>query len=68
MAALNGLPERFENLISALDALLNEERTLSLDLVKSRLIQEEQRMLLRSETHMVKTEAAALVAKNKPSS
>ncbi len=43
MAVLNGLPERFNILISALDALGNENETFSLEFVKSRLLQEEQR-------------------------
>lgn len=43
MAVLNGLPEQFEGLIVALDALGNEEKTFTLDFVNSRLLQEEQR-------------------------
>ncbi len=45
MAVLNGLPERFDSLICALDALWgNENDTFTLEFVKSRLLQEEQRM------------------------
>ncbi len=40
MAVLNRWPERFNSLISALDALGNEAETSSLDFVKSRLLQE----------------------------
>ncbi len=36
MAVLNGLPERFNSLISALDALGNEDEAFSLDFVKRR--------------------------------
>ena len=43
MAVLNGLPARFESLIVALDALGSEDKMFSLDFVKSRLLQEEQR-------------------------
>lgn len=43
MAMLNGLPARFESLIVALDALGSEDKMFSLDFVKSRLLQEEQR-------------------------
>ncbi len=50
MAVLNGLPKRFNNLISALDALGNENETFSLEFVKSRLLQEEQRINMRLET------------------
>jgi len=47
MAVLNGLPAKFGNIITALDAL-GDERSLSLELVKSRLLQEEQRDVMRS--------------------
>ena len=50
MAVLNGLPSRFESLIVALDALGNEEKTFGLDYVKSRLLQEEQRSNMKSDT------------------
>ncbi len=62
MAVLNGLPERFNNLISALDALGNENETFSLEFVQSLLLQEEQRINMRLETSSMKTEASALVS------
>ena len=43
MTILCGLPERYEHLIVAIDAASNDT-TLSLEFVKSRLLQEEQRM------------------------
>ena len=43
MAALNGLPSTYEGLIVALDALGNDDKTFSFEMVKSRLLQEEQR-------------------------
>lgn len=43
MAALNGLPSSYESLIFALDALGTDEKAFTFDLVKSRLLQEEQR-------------------------
>ena len=43
MAALNGLPASYESLIVALDALGNDKTVFTFDLVKSRLLQEEQR-------------------------
>ncbi len=43
MAALNGLPPTYEGLIVALDAPGNDDKAFSFDLVKSRLLQEEQR-------------------------
>ena len=43
MAILCGLPERFEHLIVAIDTTIGD-RELSLEFVKSRLLQEEQRM------------------------
>lgn len=61
MEALNGLPGRFDNLISAMEALGNEERTFSFHFVKRRLLHEEQRIDLPAETQSVKSEAAALV-------
>ena len=43
IAVLNGLPARFESLIAALDAVGSEDKMFSLEFVKSRLLQEEQR-------------------------
>ena len=45
MAALNGLPVIYERLTVALDAVGNDEKSFSFDIVKSRLLQEEQRAL-----------------------
>ncbi len=60
MAVLNGLPERFNSLISALDALGNEDEAFSLDFVKSRLLQEEQRIEMRTRASSTKSETSAL--------
>lgn len=46
MAVLNGLPKQYDNIITALDAL-GSESTFSLEFVKSRLLQEEQRNNIR---------------------
>lgn len=46
-AALNGLPLSYESLIVALDALGNDNDTFTFDLVKSRLLQEQQRSFQR---------------------
>jgi hypothetical protein len=62
MALLNGLPDRFDGLISALDALGNEDKIFTFEFVKSRLLQEEQRADMRMQISIVKSEAAALVA------
>ena len=43
MAALNGLPPTYEHLIVALDALGNDDKSFTFELIKSRLIQGEQR-------------------------
>ena len=40
MELLNGLPEQFDSLISALDALGDEDEGLSFEHVKSRVMQE----------------------------
>ena len=62
MALLNGLPDRYHALISALDALGDEENTLSFNHVKGRVIQEEQRISMRNLESTAKTESAALVS------
>lgn len=64
MEVLNGLPDRFESLISAMDALGNEYKTFTLDLVKRRLLQEEQRINMGTESVIVKSEAAALFSRS----
>ena len=46
MAILNGLPEQYSGLIVALDAL-GDDRSLTTELVKSKLLQEEQRIKSR---------------------
>ena len=50
MAALNGLPSAYESLIVALDAVGNDEKSFTFELVKSRLLQEEQRAMERETT------------------
>ena len=60
MALLNGLPGAFHPLISALDALGTEDKTLNFEFVKSRVMQEEQRMKIRADESLVKTETSAL--------
>ena len=58
MAVLNGLPSRFDGLIVALDALGNEDKIFTLDFVKSRLLQEEQRAGMREEENLKSRNAA----------
>ena len=48
MAVLNGLPPQYENLIVALDALGNEDKLFTLEFVKSRLLQEDERSSMRN--------------------
>lgn len=48
MAVHNGLPSLFESLIVAFDTLENEEKSFGLDDVKGRLLQEEQRSNMTS--------------------
>ena len=62
MAILNGLPEQYSNLIVALDAL-GSDQAFTIDFVKSRLLQEEQRSKHRREasTSSVKSGASALL-------
>lgn len=60
MAVLNGLPEKYETLVTALDAIGDADVTFTLDIVKSRLLQEEQRANIRTMSHPVKGEPSAL--------
>ena len=48
MSVLSGLPQKFEHLIVAIDTVTAGEARLSLEFVKSRLLQEEQRLNDRS--------------------
>ena len=63
MALLNGLPNEYNALISALDAIDYQEKDLKWEFVKSRILQEEQRICMRTKTALEKTESAALVYK-----
>ena len=60
MALLNGLPEEYKSIITALDAL--NETELDWEHVKARLLQEEQRINMRNKTALEKSEAQALVS------
>ena len=66
MALLNGLPDRFDSLISALDASHTDDKQLTFELVcmcgQSRCLQEEQRHTQRDQDALIKSEAAALLA------
>ena len=62
MTVLCGLPPRFDNLISALDALGDDPELFTLDFIKGRLLQEEQRSEIRIEELEIKSESSALVA------
>ena len=61
MALLNGLPEEYNALISALDAIDEDETKLKFEFIKSRAMQEEQRISMRAKSAQEKSEAAALV-------
>ncbi len=43
MAVLNGLPPRFETIITAHDAIGDDDASFTFDKVRSRLLQEERR-------------------------
>ena len=60
MAVLNGLPARFEILIVALDALGSEDKMFSLEFVKSRLLQEEQRAEMKDKPFSSSKESALM--------
>ena len=61
MALLNGLPEEYNALISALDAIDEDETKLKFEFIKSRIMQEEQRISMRAKSAQEKSDAAALV-------
>lgn len=54
VAILNGLLEQYENIITALDALGDDRKCLTLELVKSRLLQKEQRRDVRETIEVIK--------------
>ena len=61
MALLNGLPEEYNALISALDAIDEDETKLNFEVIKSRVIQEEQRIRMPTTSAQGKYETAALL-------
>ncbi len=65
MALLNGLPDHYHPLISALDALGSEEDELKFEFIKSRVMQEEQRIKMRSDDALKKSETAALLSNHR---
>ena len=65
MALLNGLPEEYNALISALDAIDEDETKLRFEFIKARIMQEEQRIAMRSKSAVAKSESAALFS-NQP--
>ena len=62
MGFLCGLPETFDSLISALDALIDDNKNFTFQFVVSRCQQEEQRQQQRLEESLIKSETSALVA------
>ena len=63
MALLNGLPDRFDSLISALDAANIDDQKFSFEFVQSRCLQEEQRHTQRDNDSLKAAETAALFTK-----
>ena len=61
MAPLNGLPEEYNALVSALDAIDEDETKLKFEFIMSRVIQEEQRIAMRTKSAQEKSETAALL-------
>ena len=64
MAFLNGLPDRFDPLISALDTHDSDSSTFTLDFVQSKCLQGEQRHKHRSAAALAHAEAALLASKS----
>jgi len=56
MALLNGLPQEYHALISALDAVDDDDSELEWEFVKSRVMQEEQRINMRNQSAIKKSE------------
>ena len=65
MVLLRGLPNRFNGIISTLDAIADDEKTFTFEFVLSRVEQEERRQATRDEEALVQAETAALVASQK---
>ncbi len=61
MALLNGLSEEYNTLISALNANDEDETKLKFEFIKSRIMQEEQRISMRTKSAQEKAETAALL-------
>ena len=66
MALLNGLPEEYAPLITAMDTMSGENEVLKFDYVKSRVMQEEQRITIRTSQANAKSEATALATTPTP--
>lgn len=62
MALLCGLPDRYDPIISALDAIGTEEETLESEHMKSRVMQEEHRITMNATAANIKSETNALIA------
>ncbi len=60
MAVLNGLPPRFETIITALDAIGDDDASFTFDKVRSRLLQEERRSSMRGKSKKTESELALL--------
>ncbi len=50
MAILNGLPKRYQTIITALDPIGDDDPYFTFDKVRSRLLQEEKRYAMRKNT------------------
>lgn len=62
MTLLCGLPDPYDHLISALDAMGTDEKILKFDHIKSRVMQEEQRISMRISAANSKSEVGALIS------
>ena len=68
MDLLNGLAEEYNALISALDAIDEDETKLNFEFIKSRVRQEEQRIRMRTKSAKAKSETVALLTTRSVSS
>lgn len=65
MTVLSGLPDRYDSLISALDALSDDTSKFTFEFVISRCMLEEQRHIQRYQESLKRAETAALLATNR---
>ena len=62
MALMNGLAEKYTALINALDPIDEDETKVNFEFIKSRVMQEELRIMMRTNSAQTKSDTAALIS------